>query len=184
MKKDEFLKELRVKLKYLPAADREDAIRFYDEYISEMDLEEGEDVTARLGTPKEAAADIISECTQKHIDKSHEQKSVKGSATTIWLIILGILSLPLSIPLAIVLFTVILVIVIVIVVMLIVAFAGAIAIPWSFFVPGGAQKLYTLGYGFISLGGGILIAYALAMGLAKIFKSITSKRSARKLVNE
>ena len=36
MNKEQFLKELNAKLKYLPEADRSDAIRFYDEYISEM----------------------------------------------------------------------------------------------------------------------------------------------------
>ena len=107
MNKEQFLKELNAKLKYLPEADRSDAIRFYDEYISEMELADDEDVAAKLGTPKEVAADIISQCTQKHMDNENEQKTVKGSATTAWLIILGILSLPLSLPIAIVVFTMI-----------------------------------------------------------------------------
>ena len=34
MNKEQFLRELNTKLKYLPETDRNDAIRFYDEYIS------------------------------------------------------------------------------------------------------------------------------------------------------
>ena len=72
MNKEQFLRELNGKLKYLPEADRNDAIRFYDEYISEMELSDEEDVTTKLGTPKEVASDIISQCTQRHIDNETE----------------------------------------------------------------------------------------------------------------
>ena len=52
MNKEEFLKELNVRLKYLPENDRADAIRFYDEYISEMELEEGEDIVEKPVRPQ------------------------------------------------------------------------------------------------------------------------------------
>ena len=179
MTREEFLKELNDKLKYLPETDRAAAISFYDEYISEMELEEGEDIVERLGTPKEVASDIISQCTQKHIDNTHEQKTVKGRATTIWLIILGILSLPLSLPIAIVAFTILFVIVILIFTMFIVAVQGAFVIPFSLFVPGFAHKLLALGYGLTSLGVGILMTYAFTFILRKMFKSITSRKRMR-----
>ena len=181
MNKGQFLKELKVRLKYLPATDREDAIRFYDEYISEMELSDDEDVTAKLGTPKEIASDIISQCTQKHIDNEKEQKTVKGGATTIWLVILGILSLPLSLPLAIVALTFIFVFIVLFLVMIVVAFAGAIAIPYALFVHGVAQKIFTLGYGLVSLGGGVLMAYALSAVLKKMFSAMTKKKRVRSI---
>ena len=181
MNKEQFLRELNGKLKYLPATDREDAIRFYDEYISEMELSDDEDVTAKLGTPKEVASDIISQCTQKHIDNEKEQKTVKGGATTIWLVILGILSLPLSLPLAIVVLTFIFVFIVLFLVMIVVAFAGAIAIPYALFVHGVAQKIFTLGYGLVSLGGGILMAYVLSAVLKKMFSAMTKKKRVRSI---
>ena len=180
MNKGQFLKELKVRLKYLPATDREDAIRFYDEYISEMELSDDEDVTAKLGTPKEVASDIISQCTQKQIDDTKEQRTVKGSAKTAWLVILGILSLPIVILIATFLF----VLIVLILAAVVVIFAGALAIPWALFVPGFAQKMFTLGYGLISLGIGVLITYALTALLRKIIRSITSKRRARVYANE
>ena len=44
--------------------------------------------------------------------------------------------------------------------------------------------MFTLGYGLISLGIGILITYALTALLRKIIRSITSKRRARVYANE
>ena len=184
MNREEFLKELNVRLKYLPETDRADAIRFYDEYISEMELEEGEDIVEKLGTPREVASDIISQCTQKRIDNVQEQKTVRDGATTVWLIILGILSLPLSLPIAIVLFTCIIVIIVMIIAMLIVAFSGALAIPVSLFMPKLTDKIFTFGYGLASMGGGILLSYGLVYVLGKMFKSITSKKRARMNINE
>ena len=179
MTREEFLNELNDKLKYLPETDRAAAISFYDEYISEMELEEGEDIVERFGTPKEVASDIISQCTQKHIDNTHEQKTVKGRATTIWLIILGILSLPLSLPIAIVAFTILFVIIVLIFVMIVTAMVGAFVIPFSLFVPGVAHKLFALGYGLTCLGIGILLTYALTAVLRKMFSSITSRKRMR-----
>lgn len=181
MNKEQFLRELNTKLKYLPETDRNDAIRFYDEYISEMELSDEEDITTKLGTPKEVASDIISQCTQKHIDNEKEQKTVKGGATTIWLVILGILSLPLSLPLAIVVLTFIFVFIVLFLVMIVVAFAGAIAIPYALFVHGVAQKIFTLGYGLVSLGGGILMAYVLSAVLKKIFRAMAKKKRVRSI---
>ena len=172
MNKGQFLKELKVRLKYLPATDREDAIRFYDEYISEMELSDDEDVTAKLGTPKEVASDIISQCTQKQIDDTKEQRTVKGSAKTAWLVILGILSLPLSLPIVILIATFLFVLIVLILALL------------GFVVFSSLRKMFTLGYGLISLGIGILITYALTALLRKIIRSITSKRRARVYANE
>ena len=184
MNKKEFLNELYAKLKYLPEKDRADAIRFYDEYIEEMELAEGEDVVTKLGTPKEVASDIISQCTQKHMDNVQEKRTVKGRATTIWLIILGILSLPLSMPIAIIVFTFVLVLVVMLIALFITALAGALVIPWSLFVPGMAQKMFTFGYGLFSLGLGIMMSCALTSVLGKIFNYVTSRKRARMIINE
>ena len=176
MNKEQFLKELKAKLRYLPETDRQDAIRFYDEYISEMELPDDEDVTAKLGTPKEVAADIISQCTIKHIDNNKEQKSVKGSATTVWLIILGILSLPLSLPIAIAILAIMFSLVVVIFSCFISGFA---AILWSIFVPGVTQKIFSLGYGLFAVGFNILLGYAFVALLKKMFRSFNSRKRAR-----
>lgn len=188
MNKEAFLKELTKRLRYIPAEDRQDAIEYYEGYISDMGLSEDEDVISRLGTPKEVAKNILGECTQKHIDKAEEQKTVKSKATVVWLSILGILSLPVSLPLAIAAIAIVLslaIAVLAVVFSLIVAAAGVAvggvaAIFWGFFVPGLPQKLFTIGTGLALTGGAILIGFT-ATGAVKGIKKIIfrKKRSDR-----
>ena len=64
MNKEGFIKELDKRLKYIPKEDREDAIEYYTELISDMGLDEAHDITERLGSPKECAKKILDECTQ------------------------------------------------------------------------------------------------------------------------
>ena len=76
MNKETFLKELEKRLRYIPAEDRADAIEYYEGYIQDMELAGDEDVVSKLGTPKEVAKTILDECTNKHIDRANEQKTV------------------------------------------------------------------------------------------------------------
>lgn len=67
MNKTQFLKELSKNLRNIPAEDREDALRFYTEFIADMGAGKDDDVTGTLGTPKEAAAEIIASCVDKRL---------------------------------------------------------------------------------------------------------------------
>lgn len=174
MNKSEFIKELEYCLRHLPKEDREDAISYYEEYIGEMGLEDYEDVTVKLGNPKEVAKAIIGDCTAKAVEEQKESKSVKGSGRVVWLIILGIFSLPLSLPIAIVIFALALTFLIVIFAVLLALgvgglalfVAGIVGLFKALFVGGLASIVLGLGIGLAFAGIGVLIA----VGTVELFK--------------
>ena len=185
MNKETFLKELEKRLRYIPAEDRADAIEYYEGYIQDMELSEGEDVVSKLGTPKEVAKTILDECTNKHIDRANEQKTVKSRATVVWLSVLGILSLPVSLPLAVGLIVVVLALAVAglaVVISLIaaavgIAVGGLAAIFWGFFVPGIGQKLFTIGTGLVLTGGAVLICLLIS-GMIKGARTVMYRKRA------
>ncbi len=179
MNKSEYLKELGKRLKYIPKEDKEDAIEYYTELMSDMGIDDTADVTEKLGSPKDAAKNIIDECTQKHVDEYEENKTVKGHATVVWMSILGALSLPVSIPLAIVVLALVFTL-IVVCISLIISFAvtavalvlsGIACLVLMWMAPGVAQKAVVFGCGISSLGLGILLGF----GLFYLIRFITRK---------
>lgn len=186
MNKEAFLKELEKRLRYIPAEDRQDAIEYYEGYISDMGLTEDEDVVSKLGSPREVAKNILADCTQKHIDKAEESKTVKSKATVVWLTVLGVLSLPVSLPLAIAVIAVVLALGIALLAVVLsliaaaigVAVGGVAAIFWGFFVPGIGQKLFTIGTGLALTGGAVLIGFLVA-AIVRGIKNITYRRRSK-----
>lgn len=178
MNRAEFLKELEKKLKLIPKEDREDAIAYYDEYIGDSGLDDDADVTALLGTPKEVAGKIIDECKEKHAEQQKEKKTVKGTATTLWLVIIGILSLPLSLPIAIVAIVLALVLAIVVLVIVLtigivgaaLSIGGVLAVVGAFFtVSAGVGGIITMiGLGCLGIGAGAFVI----IGTVKLVKLI------------
>ncbi len=169
MNKNDYIKELEKRLKYIPKEDRDDAIEYYTELFADMEVDETEDVTARIGTAKEAAKKILDDCTQKHIEQYEENKTIKGHATVVWLSILGVLSLPLSLPLTIVVFALSFSL-IVVVLSLFIAFAvtavalvftgiACLVIMWM--APGLGQKAVVFGSGICCIGLGTLVCIGL-----------------------
>ena len=167
MNKADFLKELDKRLKYIPKEDREDAIEYYTELISDMELDDAADVTDKLGSPKDVAKNIVDECGQKAEQAYEEKKTVKGHATAVWLSILGLLSLPVSLPLAIVVlalvFTLIVVLISILLAFAVTALAlvvggvGCLIFMWT--APGVAQKAVVFGMGLVTLAIGILMCF-------------------------
>ncbi len=183
MNKAAYLKELDKRLKYIPKEDREDAIEYYTELMSDMGLDEAEDVEASLGSAKVAAKKILDECTNKHIEAYEEKKTLKGHATVVWLSILGALSLPVSLPLAAAILVLAIALVIVIVALLIVFAAVSFALVISglagfviMWMAPGVQKLAVLGYGLCALGAGSLMGFGLFVLIRQIFRKIFKKR--------
>ena len=167
MNKVDFIKELDKRLKYIPKEDREDAVEYYTELISDMELDDAADVAEKLGSPKEVAKKIVDECGQKHEEAYEENRTVKGHATVVWLSVLGLLSLPLSLPLAIVVLALVFAVIIVVITLLltlavtalalVVGGAGSLVIMWM--APGFAQKAVIFGMGLVSLSVGVLMCF-------------------------
>ncbi|MBQ7582580.1 MAG: DUF1700 domain-containing protein [Lachnospiraceae bacterium] len=183
MNKVAYIKELTKRLKYIPGEDREDAIEYYTELMSDMGLDDADDVEKSLGSPKEAAKKILDECTTKHIEEYEDKKTVKGHATVVWLSILGVLSLPLSLPLAVVVLVLAITLIVVFLAILISFAATAFALVVSglasfvlmWAAPGIAQKVVVLGFGLCSLAVGTLIAFGLVALIRLIFRKIFRK---------
>lgn len=102
MTKVEYLAKLDKYLRKLPKEDYQEAMDYFSEYFEEAGPENEAQVIAELGTPKEAARDIISRLLdEKIID---QEKTPKSRVSMVWLAILVILSAPVTLPLALFLF--------------------------------------------------------------------------------
>lgn len=102
MTKVDYLAKLDKYLRKLPKEDYQEAMDYFREYFEEAGPENETQVIAELGTPKEAARDIISRLLdEKIID---QEKRPKSRVSVVWLAILAILATPVALPLALVLF--------------------------------------------------------------------------------
>lgn len=187
MNKSEYIKELERRLKYIPTEDREDAISYYTEYLDEIELSESEDISSKIGTPKEIAKEIIENATTKAINEQQENKSVKGSGKIVWLVILGIASIPVSLPLVCVALAVAITLMITIfaivfsfvVAAVAIVFAGFCALAASVITPGFANKLIGIGAGAAMIGVGVLALFgsiALYKLIVKLIGIVFNKR--------
>lgn len=189
MNKQQYLSELSNRLKGIPKEDRDDALNYYEELMGDMELSDNEDVTLRLGTPKEVAREIIDNTTVKYVEEaSTSKKKVKSTGTVIWLTILGILSAPVSLPLAIVAFAIVLTLVITLLVIYLSLFATAIAlvggglftVGMALFAPGFMSKIAWIGAGLVAVGLGILLGFGLIVLIRLIVSGIGHKKSAKR----
>lgn len=191
MNKKAFMTDLRRRLKHLPKADQEDAITYYEEYLADMDLDDTEDVTDKVGSPKEIAREIIANCTEKHIDNQKEKGGVKNSATMIWTVILGICAAPFAIPLIgailLVLFGILLVIISLVCAVglagLCFIVVGISSCLVAIFAAGFAQRIVCIGIGLLGVAIGLLLLIAtikiaewLTRGVAKLFKKMVMRK--------
>lgn len=107
MKTDEYLRQLSKYLKKLPKTDYDDAMEYFTEYFAETDENEAKKLMDELGTPKEAACDIISNILEKKIDEKKQADSVKEQVDSdkksvlgvLWIALLAIFALPVATPL-------------------------------------------------------------------------------------
>lgn len=96
MTRTEYLAQLDHYLKKLPAKDYQEAMDYFTEYFDEVGPEGEAVAMAELGSPKEAAHEIIINLLDKKIE---EDSSVKNSKQIVQIAILSILAAPLAIPL-------------------------------------------------------------------------------------
>lgn len=154
MNKEEYIKELQKRLKLLPKEDREDAVNYYEEFICEMELNEGESICDRIGTPKEVAKAILGETTEKQLAKQKEEKSVKGGAKVVWLTILAIFSIPILIPIGICVWVLFLALGITALALVV---AGIVSFTALFAPAPIGQKLVVVGVGMLLIGLGMFL---------------------------
>ena len=166
MTREEYMKQLEKYLRKLPAQDYEDAIDYFNEYFSETDAEGEQKLMEELGTPKKAAADLISNLLDKKIQEDTKIKK-SPSKSTLKIALLAILAAPVAAPLLVAFLSVLLAAAICVLsavfcvflfgfVVLIIGskllIRGIVAIPYS--IPGGCM---ILGTGVFGIGASILV---------------------------
>lgn len=195
MNKATYLRSLRSKLHRLPSHEIDTALIYYEEYFDEAGEENEQQVIEQLGNPSQVAKQILADFAIKDLDSA--PPSTKKSMSTIWLIILAILSAPLSLPLLAVAIALIfsaglVVLSFVIAIVAIVggiSFGGVAALIAGFFTltDHWPTALLFMGVGLIITGSGVLI-YPVAVriiktigivcveSLAKLLQKIKPKR--------
>ncbi len=105
--REEFMALLKMELKNIDPIEFDEVMNYYNEYFDEA-LELGEEnlrkVLDELGSPKKIAAEIKQNTAVKDL-LDDEKKG--GDLKNLWIIMLGVFSLPITFPLAITIITII-----------------------------------------------------------------------------
>ena len=165
MTKTEFIAKLTKYLRKLPQQDYEEAIEYFMEYFEEAGPENEARVIAELGTPKEAAHEVISRLLEEKIVE--DKSSLRNKTTILWIAILAVLASPVALPILLfflaMLLTLLLIIFAVIVTALALTFALLISGVYTFFTSFSllnislASTLFGGGLGLLMFGGALLL---------------------------
>jgi len=175
MTKSEFLAQLSDKLRVLPVSDQQDALEYYEGYISDAENEAA--AIAELGNPNEVAATIlanyVSHQNPKNHNHSHSHTPPRGrrKIKTAYIAIFAIFAVPIGIPLAATAFGLIVALLAIIFSVVVTGVAllaaGGVALISSPFVLFrdfwfglflGGLGIASLGLGFLAFKGGIKLA--------------------------
>ena len=165
MTKTEYIAKLTKYLRKLPQQDYEEAIEYFMEYFEEAGPENEARVIAELGTPKEAAHEVISRLLEEKIVE--DKSSLRNKTTILWIAILAVLASPVALPILLfflaILLTLLLIIFAVIVTALALTFALLISGVYTFFTSFSllnvslASTLFGGGLGLLMFGGALLL---------------------------
>lgn len=191
MTRSDYLAKLDKYLKKLPKDDYQEAMDYFREYFDEAGPENEEAVIAELGSPKDAAHDIISRLLDEKIVE--DEKSPKNKAIIIWIAILAILASPVALPLILALLMVIITILTFGIAIIAMVLALGVALltsgvymlidSWSYLSIAPSTTALGLGLGLLSLGLALLALLAAgAVGkfavksIGKLIQKAASKR--------
>lgn len=167
MTKNEYMKTLAYSLRRLPKEDFDQAIDYFEEYFADAGLENEEKAIEDLGTPEEAAKELILDLAAKNVEEP--PKTVKHSFKAVWVGLLAICAAPIALPLAICLVVVVAALLFAVLCVLggillsafcviaaaLIGLVGGIALLFSSF----ANGLATLGFSLLCAGLGIIFVY-------------------------
>ena len=95
MTRTDYLTQLETYLNKLPEADRIEAMDYFKELFDDAGSEGEEELIASLGTPKEAAHDILSDLLDKKVNEAPAQKNDRQ---LLHIALLALLVAPIGIP--------------------------------------------------------------------------------------
>ena len=165
MTRKEYMEQLKKYLKRLPKEDYDNAIEYFSEYFDEAGPENEARVIAELGTPKEAAHEVISRLLEEKIVE--DKSSLRNKTTILWIAILAVLASPVALPILLfflaMIVTLLMIIFAVIVTALALTFALLISGVYTFFTSFSllsvslASTLFGGGLGLLMFGGALLL---------------------------
>lgn len=165
MTKTEYIAKLTKYLRKLPQKDYEEALEYFMEYFEEAGPENEARVIAELGTPKEAAHEVISRLLEEKIVE--DKSSLRNKTTILWIAILAVLASPVALPILLfflaMIVTLLMIIFAVIVTALALTFALLISGVYTFFTSFSllsvslASTLFGGGLGLLMFGGALLL---------------------------
>lgn len=165
MTRTEYIAKLTKYLRKLPQQDYEEAIEYFMEYFEEAGPENEARVIAELGTPKEAAHEVISRLLEEKIVE--DKSSLRNKTAILWIAILAVLASPVALPILLfflaMIVTLLMIIFAVIVTALALTFALLISGVYTFFTSFSllsvslASTLFGGGLGLLMFGGALLL---------------------------
>lgn len=94
--REKYIQELEKYLVTLPAAERADAVDFYNEFIEDAHYDTREQIVAELGTPRQLSHQILADYSIKANEKdggAGKPASTKSSWRVFWLVLIAIVTL-------------------------------------------------------------------------------------------
>ena len=165
MTRTEYIAKLTKYLRKLPQKDYEEALEYFMEYFEEAGPENEAQVIAELGTPKEAAHEVISRLLDEKIIE--DKSSLRNKTTILWIAILAVLASPVALPILLfflaMIVTLLMIIFAVLVTALALTFALLISGVYTFFTSFSllsvslASTLFGGGLGLLMFGGALLL---------------------------
>lgn len=100
MTRDEYLRQLRKYLKRLPKEDYDSAMEYFTEYFEEAGPEGEQRVMQELGSPRQAAAELLANLLDETTSK--KQRGQRSVGSIVLIALMAIFAAPIGIPLLIV----------------------------------------------------------------------------------
>jgi len=167
MTRTDYLTQLETYLNKLPEADRIEAMDYFKELFDDAGSEGEEELIASLGTPKEAAHDILSDLLDKKVNEAPAQKNDRQ---LLHIALLALLVAPIGIPVGIAILMAIIGIFIAAVSVLLAFFAvsaaglilGGVLLFESFYILAESTSAFVLifGGGLLAIGASSLVLLA------------------------
>ena len=107
--REKYIQELEKYLVTLPAAERADAVDFYNEFIEDAHYDTREQIVAELGTPRQLSHQILADYSIKANEKdggAGKPASTKSSWRVFWLVLIAIVTSPITLVLSVVAFAI------------------------------------------------------------------------------
>ncbi len=99
MNRTDYLLHLQKYLKKLPKADYDNAMEYFTEYFDEAGEEREQEVIRDLGTPREAASELLKNLLGQKLNSPQQlRKKLASSQALLWVTSLSILAVPAGLP--------------------------------------------------------------------------------------